>query len=79
MLQKYVAASDLIVMDTSSRSGLPYGLVSDHAYMFSKLTGTGSSATVQLLNPWGFDQPAAIPLTRLASSGIVEIDIVHTG
>jgi hypothetical protein len=78
-LQKYVAAADLIVMDTSSRSGLPYGLVNDHAYMFDKLTGTGSSAAVQLLNPWGFDQPAAIPLTRLASSGIVEIDIGHTG
>lgn len=78
-LQKYVAAGDLIVMDTSSRGGLPYGLVSDHAYMFDKLTGTGSSAAVQLLNPWGTDQPAAIPLTRLASSGIVEVDVGHTG
>lgn len=78
-LQNYVAAGDLIVMDTSSRWGLPYGLVSDHAYMFNKLTGTGSSASVQLLNPWGFDQPAPIPLTRFASSGIVEIDIGHTG
>jgi hypothetical protein len=77
-LQKYVAAGDLIVMDTSSSWRLPYGLVSDHAYMFDKLTGTGSSAAVQLLNPWGTDQPAAIPLTRLASSGIVEIDIGHT-
>jgi Calpain family cysteine protease len=78
-LQNFVAAGDLIVMDTSSRSGLPYGLFGDHAYMFDKLTGTGSSAAVQLLNPWGFDQPAAIPLTKLASSGIVEIDIGHTG
>ncbi len=78
-LQKYIAAGDLIVMDTSARSGLSYGLFNDHAYMFDKLIGTGSSAAVQLLNPWGFDQPAAIPLTRLASSGIVEIDIGHTG
>ena len=78
-LQNYVAAGDLIVMDTSSGWGLPYGLVNDHAYMFDKLTGTGSSAAVQLLNPWGFDQPAAIPLTKIASSGIVEIDIGHTG
>jgi hypothetical protein len=78
-LQNYVAAGDLIVMDTSSGGRLPYGLVTDHAYMFDKLTGTGSSAAVQLINPWGFDQPAAIPLTRLVSSGIVEIDIGHTG
>ena len=78
-LQNYVAAGDLIVMDTSSGWGLPYGLVNDHAYMFDKLTGTGSSAAVQLLNPWGFDQPAAIPLTKISSSGIVEIDIGHTG
>ncbi len=78
-LQNSIAAGDLIVMDTSSRGGLPYGLVTDHAYMFYKLTGTGSSAAVQLLNPWGTDQPAAIPLTKLASSGIVEIDIGHTG
>ena len=63
-LQKYIAAGDLIVMDTSSRSGLSYGLFNDHAYMFDKLKGTGSSAAVQLLNPWGFDQPAAIPLTN---------------
>jgi hypothetical protein len=79
VLTKEIAAGDLIVMDTSSRGGLPYGLVSNHAYMFEKLNGTGSSATVQLHNPWGSAQPAAIPLTRLAQSGIVEIDIGHTG
>ncbi|HEY0181642.1 MAG TPA: C2 family cysteine protease [Rhodopila sp.] len=77
MLQTFVAAGDLLTMDTSSKGGLPYGLVSNHAYMFEKLNGTGASATVQLGNPWGFDQPAAIPLARLASSGIVEIDIGH--
>ena len=78
-LQKDIAAGDLMVFDTTAKSGLPYGLVGSHAYMFDKLTGSGSSAAVQLLNPWGFDQPAAIPLTRLATSGIVEIDIGHTG
>ncbi len=78
-LQKNISASDLMVFDTTAKSGLPYGLVGSHAYMFDKLTGSGSSAAIQLLNPWGFDQPAAIPLSRLASSGIVEIDIGHTG
>jgi hypothetical protein len=78
-LQSYVSAGDLITMDTSSYGGLPDGLVSNHCYMFEKLNGSGSSATVSLGNPWGMDQPAAIPLTRLAQSGIVEIDIGHTG
>jgi Calpain family cysteine protease len=76
-LTKEIAAGDLMVMDTSARGALPYGLVNNHAYMFEKLNGSGSAATVQLHNPWGFDQPSAIPLTRLAQSGIVEIDIGH--
>jgi hypothetical protein len=78
-LQSYVSAGDLITMDTSSHSGLPYGLVSDHCYMFEKLNGSGSSTTVTLGNPWGMDQPAAIPVTRLAQSGVVQIDIGHVG
>ena len=76
-LQKYISAGDLITMDTANSGGLPYGLVGDHCYMFDKLIGSGTSASVQLLNPWGIDQPAAIPLTRLAQSGVVEIDIGH--
>jgi hypothetical protein len=79
MLQSYVSAGDLITLDTSSRGTLPYGLVSGHCYMFEKLNGSGASATVTLGNPWGIDQPAAIPLTRLASSGIMQIDIGHIG
>jgi hypothetical protein len=73
-LQSYIAAGDLITMDTG-RSGLGYGLVSSHCYMFSNIVGSGSSAAVQLLNPWGTAQPAAIPLSRLAQSGIVQVDI----
>jgi hypothetical protein len=73
-LQSFAAAGDLITMDTAS-SGLGYGLVGNHCYMFNKIIGSGSSASVQLLNPWGVAQPAAIPLTRLAQSGIVEVDI----
>jgi hypothetical protein len=78
VLTNDIGAGDLIVMDTASRSRLPYGLVSNHAYMFEKLNGSGSSATVQLHNPWGFDQPAAIPLSQLVQSGIVEVDTGHT-
>ena len=78
-LQNYVAAGDLITMDTASTGRLPDGLVNGHCYMFDKLNGSGGSASVQLLNPWGFDQPSAIPLTQLARAGIVEVDIGHTG
>ena len=78
-LQQYVAAGDLITMDTSSSGGLPYGLVEGHSYMFDTLNGSGGSASVQLLNPWGFDQPSAIPLTQLAQAGIVGVDIGHIG
>jgi hypothetical protein len=71
-LESDITAKDLIVMDTANSASLPDGLVGDHAYMFGSLSASGS---VQLLNPWGFDQPAAIPITRLAAAGIVEIDV----
>jgi hypothetical protein len=44
--------------------------------MFQSVTGSGASATVHLLNPWGFDQPAPILLSQL-SHGIGEVDIGH--
>ncbi len=69
-------AGDLIVMDTSSKSSLPNALVSDHAYMFDGVTGSGSSAAVKLLNPWGNDEPTPILLSQLSKS-IVEVDIGH--
>lgn len=75
-LDRFVAAGDLITLDTPARSGLPFNLVSDHAYMFEKVTMQGGAAMLQLGNPWGTDQPAAIPLSRL-SSGFVEVDIGH--
>ncbi len=73
-LQAFMAAGDLIVMDTPSSGFLPYGLVNCHAYMFERLTMVGGTAMVQLGNPWGFDQPSAIPLSLL-STGIAEVDI----
>jgi Ca2+-binding RTX toxin-like protein len=75
-LQGYIAAGDLIVMDTGSSNSLPYGLVANHAYMFQSLTLVGGTPMVQLGNPWGFNQPSLIPLSQL-SCGIAEIDICH--
>lgn len=75
-LQAHVTAKDLIVMDTKSSGGLPFNLVSGHAYMFQGIVGTGASASVQLLNPWGTNQPSLIPFAKL-SQGIGEIDFGH--
>jgi len=71
-----VKAGDLIVMDTPNSNSLPNNLVGDHAYMFEGVTGSGSSAMVHLLNPWGVDQPTAIAFSQL-SKGITEVDIGH--
>jgi hypothetical protein len=80
-LQGFINAGDLITMDTSSNANLPYDLVSGHSYMFEKLTMSGSTPMVQLGNPWGTNQPSAIPLSQIASgaSGLVQIDIGKVG
>ncbi len=76
LLQSLVAAGDMITFDTLNKSGLAGGLVGSHAYMFEKLTVTNGVAMVQLGNPWGFAQPAAIPLTQLRQN-FAEIDVGH--
>jgi hypothetical protein len=75
-LKAMLAAGDLITMDTSSQSNLPYNLVSNHAYMMEAMTTSNGTAMVQLGNPWGTDQPMAIPFSQLAK-GIVEVDVGH--
>ena len=75
-LEAYVGAGDLVVMDTLSRTGLPDNLVSNHAYMVESVSPTGGGS-VTLGNPWGTDQPGALPFTQL-SKGIAEIDIGTT-
>jgi hypothetical protein len=75
-LQNFVAAGDLIVMDTLPGGTLPNNLVNNHAYMFEGITGSGVSATVHLGNPWGFDQPTAMLVSQL-SHGFSEVDIGH--
>ena len=75
-LQADITAQDMIVFDTKNASNLAYDLVGNHAYMFKALTVTNGTPMVQLLNPWGSHQPAAIPLSQLSNS-FVEIDIGH--
>src|SRR5262249_38381537 len=66
-LQGYMAAGDLITMDTPSSGTLPYNLVNSHAYMFEGVTVLNGTPMLHLGNPWGFNQPADIPLPQLAS------------
>jgi hypothetical protein len=73
-LQSWMAAGDLVTMDTYARSSLPYNLVGSHAYMLEKITMTNGTPMVQLGNPWGTDQPSAIPLSQL-TKGIAEVDV----
>ena len=73
-LQADWAAGDLIVMDTPATGILPYNLVNKHAYMFESVNVVNGTPMVQLGNPWGFNQPQAIPLSQLSSS-IVEVDV----
>ena len=66
-------SDDLMVFNTvASTRALPDGLVSDHSYI---LEGVNANGTVQLANPWGFDQPAAIAFSALESVGVGSIDI----
>jgi hypothetical protein len=67
-------AGDLLVFDTANSSALPYNLVGNHAYMFEGLSTVNGVAMVKLGNPWGFDQPASIPVSQL-SKAFVEIDV----
>ncbi len=75
VLRQHIAAGDVMTFDTGGGS-LPYGLVNNHCYMFQSLTGSGKTAAVQVLNPWGFAEPAAIPVSQLAKA-FVEVDFGH--
>lgn len=73
-LQGCIKAGDMITFDTANNP-TGYNLVGDHSYMFDALSTSGGG-TVTLLNPWGTDQPTAIPLSKLAGN-IIQIDIGH--
>ena len=73
-LQTAINAGDLITFDTLNYSTLPYGMYGDHAYMFESLTAVNGTEMVNLLNPWGFDEPAPIPFAQIGTV-CDEIDI----
>ncbi len=75
-LQSLVSANDMLVFDTTGGGSSAYNLVGNHAYMFEGIVGSGGSAAVKLGNPWGFDQPAMVPVSQL-SKVFAEIDIGH--
>ena len=67
-------AGNMLVFDTANSASLPDNLVGNHAYMFEKITTVNGVASLQLANPWGFDQPAAVPVSQLAKA-FVEMDV----
>ena len=73
-LQSDVAAGDLITFDTGGDGELAYGLYGDHAYMFESLSTVNGTVMVNLLNPWGFDDPNPIPFSQIGTV-VDEIDI----
>jgi hypothetical protein len=66
-LQNAAAAGDLITFDTLSSGNLAYNMVTSHAYMFQSLSTVNGTVMVNLLNPWGFDQPNPIPFFQIGS------------
>lgn len=73
------SAGDLVVFDTptynnASDTNTTYALIGGHAYMFDGLTTSGGVTYVNLLNPWGDDQPDAVPVSQL-SSVFAEVDV----
>lgn len=74
MLKSFSAEGDLITFDTYNRSGLGYGLVPWHCYMYQGMVSTASGPAVVLKNPWGTNDPSAIPVSQL-SKVFAEIDV----
>jgi len=52
----------------------PYGLIGGHAYTVTNVYMRNGVEYVSLNNPWGFDQPQDIPLSKL-SSVVAEIEV----
>ena len=66
-LHSAISAGDLITFDTRAASNLPYGMFGSHAYMFNSLSTVNGTVMVNLLNPWGFDNPNPIPLSQITT------------
>jgi hypothetical protein len=74
MLRSFSAAGDLITFDTPNRTGLGYGLVGGHAYMFNGVVDTANGPAVSLKNPWGFSDPTLIPVSQVGKT-FAEVDV----
>jgi fibronectin type 3 domain-containing protein len=48
-----------------------YGFVAGHDYAVLWCAGSGSSATYQLYNPWGFQQPQAVTWAQITQEGLL--------
>ncbi len=64
------SAGDLVVFDTPdydnpSDTDAATSLIGDHAYIFDGLTTVNGVVSVDLLNPWGDDEPGAVPVSSL--------------
>jgi hypothetical protein len=66
-LQTAVSANNLITFDTQGSGLLAYGLYGSHAYMFQSLSTVNGNVMVNLLNPWGFNNPQPIPFAQIGS------------
>jgi hypothetical protein len=75
-LSSLVTAHDLITMLTPHTGALPNNLLNGHAYMFDGSSGSGTSTMINLVNPWGSNQPTPILLSQL-SNGITEVQVGH--
>jgi hypothetical protein len=74
LLKTFSASGDLITFDTFARSNLGYNLVGSHAYQFEAVVNTAGGPAVMLKNPWGFNDPALVPVSQI-SKVFAEVDV----
>jgi len=75
-IEKAMKADDMIIFDTVDNP-TSYNLVGFHSYMFDGIKGSGATAAVKLLNPWGYDEPSQlVPLNKLAGN-VSEVAFGH--
>ena len=60
-----VASGDIICFDTGGRPGGNYGLLGGHSYTFTGVTTSNGVDYANFRNPWGYENPAPIPVSDL--------------
>jgi hypothetical protein len=78
MLKSFAAAGDLITFDTPNKTALGYNLLGAHAYMFDGVVNTANGPAVSLKNPWGFNDPALVLVSQMATV-FAEVDVGRSG